>query len=396
MKIAWYSNAPWAGTGYGQQTDIFTELLAADGHDVAILANYGLNGAPRGWKNMPVYPGGYDMWANDVLSLHSRHHFNESNGLILTLCDVWVIKNPALKQMPMASWVPIDHTPIPPKVAQFFHEYNAHPIAMSKFGLAELQNLGFDSSYVPHGIDTDVFRPVTEIGGRSVREVLGLPKDAFVVGMNAANKGSQKIRKSFPQVFLAFAMFQRKRPDAILYLHTEKFGHSAGVDLIRLAQACGVPEDSIMYTDQYAYRMGLKPELLAAMYSAFDVLASPSMGEGFGIPVVEAQACGVPVIVSDATAQPELCGSGWTVGGVPDWDEAQASWFHLPDVFEIAAAMDEAYEGHGDREKARQFALQYHRTTVYRDYWVPTLERLAKMVELPSVDFEVEPVRFDG
>jgi glycosyltransferase involved in cell wall biosynthesis len=358
VKIAWYSNAPWAGTGYGQQTDIFTELLAADGHDVAILANYGLNGAPRGWKNMPVYPGGYDMWANDVLSLHSRHHFNESNGLILTLCDVWVIKNPVLKEMPLASWVPIDHTPIPPKVAQFFHEYNAHPIAMSKFGLAELQNLGLDSSYVPHGIDTDVFRPMTEVGGRPVREVLGLPADAFVVGMNAANKGSQKIRKSFPQVFLAFAMFQRKRPDAILYLHTEKFGHSAGVDLIRLAQACGVPEDSIRYTDQYAYRMGLKPELLAAMYSCFDVLASPSMGEGFGIPVVEAQACGVPVIVSDATAQPELCGSGWTVGGVPDWDEAQASWFHLPDVFEIAAAMDEAYEGQGDREKARQFALQ--------------------------------------
>jgi glycosyltransferase involved in cell wall biosynthesis len=396
MKIAWYSNAPWAGTGYGQQTDIFTELLTANGHDVAILANYGLNGAPRGWKGMPVYPGGYDMWANDVLSLHSRHHFNESNGLILTLCDVWVIKNPALKQMPMASWVPIDHTPIPPKVAQFFAEYNSHPIAMSKFGLAELQNLGFDASYVPHGIDTDVFRPVTEIGGRSVREVLGVPADAFVVGMNAANKGSQKIRKSFPQVFLAFAMFRKKRPDAILYLHTEKFGHSAGVDLIRLAQACGVPEDSIMYTDQYAYRMGLKPEMLAAMYSAFDVLASPSMGEGFGIPVVEAQACGVPVIVSDATAQPELCGSGWTVGGVPDWDEAQASWFHLPDVFEIAAAMDEAYEGQGDREKARQFALGYHHTTVYEDHWVPVLERLATMVELPSVDFEVEPVRFDG
>lgn len=396
MKIAWYSNAPWAGTGYGQQTDITTELLTAAGHDVAILANYGLNGAPRGWKGMPVYPGGYDTWANDVLSLHSRHHFGESNGVIVTLCDVWVIKNPALKEMPLASWVPIDHTPIPPKVAQFFAEYNSHPIAMSKFGLAELQNLGLDASYVPHAIDTDLFRPLTEIDGRPVREVLGLPADAFVVGMNAANKGSHKIRKSFPQVFLAFAMFQRKRPDAILYLHAEKFGHSAGVDLVRLAQACGVPESAIRYTDQYAYRMGLKPELLAAMYSCFDVLASPSMGEGFGIPVVEAQACGVPVIVSDATAQPELCGSGWTVGGVPDWDEAQASWLHLPDVFEIAAAMDEAYEGHGDREEARQFALGYSHTTVYEDHWVPVLERLATMVELPSVDFEVEPVRFDG
>jgi len=384
VKVAWYSNAPWAGTGYGQQTDLFTELMQADGHDVAILANYGLNGAPRGWKGMPVYPGGYDVWANDVLPLHARHHFGQDNGLIITLCDVWVIKNPMLKEMTVASWVPVDHTPIPPKVAAYFTEYNARPIAMSKFGLAELQSVGLDSLYVPHGIDTDIFRPVTEVEGVPVRQALGIPADAFVVGMNAANKGSQKIRKSFPQAFLAFAMFLRKRPDAVLYLHTEKHGQSAGVDLVRLAQACGIPEGKIIYTDQYAYRMGLKPEMLAAMYSAFDVLLSPSMGEGFGIPVVEAQACGVPVIVSDATAQPELVGSGWTVGGVPDWDEAQASWLHLPDVFEIAASLDEAYEGGGDREEARRFALQYDHRAVYRDYWVPVLAELGRQVEVPD------------
>jgi glycosyltransferase involved in cell wall biosynthesis len=382
MKVAWYSNAPWAGTGYGQQTDLFTELMQANGHDVAILANYGLNGAPRGWKGMPVYPGGYDVWANDVLPLHARHHFGQDNGLIITLCDVWVIKNPLLKEMAVASWVPIDHTPIPPKVAAYFTEYGARPIAMSKFGLEELQNLGLDALYVPHGIDTDIFRPVTEVDGVPVRQVLGLPADAFVVGMNAANKGSQKIRKAFPQVFVAFAMFLRKRPDAVLYLHTEKHGQSAGVDLVRLAQACGIPEGKVIYTDQYAYRMGLKPEMLAAMYSAFDVLLSPSMGEGFGIPVVEAQACGVPVIVSDATAQPELVGSGWAVGGVPDWDEAQGSWLHLPDVFEIAASLDEAYEGGGDREEARRFALAYDHRTVYRDHWVPVLAELGRTVEV--------------
>ena len=392
MKVAWYSNAPWAGTGYGQQTDIFTRLLVEAGHDVAILANYGLNGAPRGWAGMPVYPGGYDVWANDVVHLHSRHHFGDQPGVLITLCDVWVLKNPLLKEMSVASWGPIDHTPIPPKVAQFFDEYNSHPIAMSKFGLAELQRLGLDASYVPHGIDTDVFRPLTEFKGVPVREMLGVPADAFVIGMNAANKGSHKIRKSFPQVFLAFAAFLKKRPDAILYLHAEKHGQAAGVDLVRLAQACGVPEGRIMYTDQYAYRMGLGADTLAAMYSAFDVLLSPSMGEGFGIPVVEAQACGVPVIVSDATAQPELCGSGWTVGGVPDWDEAQGSWLHLPDVWEIAASLDEAYEGHGDRELAREFALGYDARRVFTEFWVPVLDRLAKTVELPSIDFEVKPL----
>jgi hypothetical protein len=90
----------------------------------------------------------------------------------------------------------------------------------------------------------------------------------------------------------------------------------------------------------------------------------------------------VPVIVSDATAQPELVGSGWAVGGVPDWDEAQGSWLHLPDVFEIAASLDEAYEGGGDREEARRFALAYDHRTVYRDHWVPVLAELGRTVEV--------------
>jgi glycosyltransferase involved in cell wall biosynthesis len=49
---------------------------------------------------------------------------------------------------------------------------------------------------------------------------------------------------------------------------------------------------------------------MAKIYSAMDVLLNPAMGEGFGITVLEAQACGTPAIVTDFSAMTEVCGGG--------------------------------------------------------------------------------------
>ena len=47
-------------------------------------------------------------------------------------------------------------------------------------------------------------------------------------------------------------------------------------------------------------------ELLPALYSAADVLAFPSLYEGFGLPILEAMACGTPVVASRASCLPEV------------------------------------------------------------------------------------------
>jgi glycosyltransferase involved in cell wall biosynthesis len=384
FPVMWYSNAPFVGSGYGQQTRLTVKAMLADGYRAAIAANFGLNGSKIEWDGVTVYPGGMDVWANDVIGLHAADWFRGERGWVIALADAWVLQGPGWEQHRTACWVPVDHSPVPPKVTDFFIRTGAVPIAMSLFGQQELRRIGLDALYAPHGIDTQVFRRVDEFQGKTPRELFGIPDDAFVVGMNAANKGTYKIRKGFPQAFVAFSVFARRHPDAVLFVHAEKFGHAEGVDLLRLAKVCGIPDGQIRFTDQYAYRLGLPDTVIAAMYSAFDVLLAPSMGEGFGIPVIEAQACGVPVIVSDFSAQPELVGSGWAVGGAPDWDEGQAAWLHLPDYGQIIDALEAAYDGDGRPELARAKAEEYDIGRTWAEHWRPIMADLGQRLELPE------------
>ncbi|MGH2632272.1 MAG: glycosyltransferase family 4 protein [Tepidiformaceae bacterium] len=85
-------------------------------------------------------------------------------------------------------------------------------------------------------------------------------------------------------------------------------------------------------------------EVLLALYSACDVLAQPSWLEGFGIPVAEAQACGLPVVCSDGGSLPEVGGRaarivplGGTPGAQPDPDTVGRFASALAEVISDAA-----------------------------------------------------------
>ena len=335
------------------------------------------------WEGVRVYPRGFDAYSNDVIPAYVMD-WGQPTGqqaLLLTLFDCWVFRGAGWDHVErIGSWCPVDHFPVVPGVDEWLRRPNVTPIAMSKFGKDAIERLDVQSLYVPHAIETSIFKPTETIAGTEgevpARTWMKVPEDAYVVSMVSANKGSID-RKSFAESFLAMGMIMAQHPDIWLYLHTEPTTAMTGLDLRALLNATGVPMDRVAIVDTYPYRMGIPKEALAAIYTASDVLLQPSRGEGFGIPAVEAQACGTPVIVSNATAQPELCGDGWLVDVQPDWDAPQGSWLFTPLVPSIVDALEAAYQrGRGRSQKAIDFAAQYDADRVFDNYWRPALDIL--------------------
>lgn len=379
MKILFHSNSPLAPTGYGAQTALFAPLLN-EHYDVFLSANYGLEAAPIIWNEIPVLPGLGGDHGNATIPGHINAVFGKPrDGLLLTLYDTPVFDSSIFRHLNVACWTPVDHNPAPPAVIAFFRNSQAIPLAMSRFGEEQLAE--FDPIYVPHGINVDVYKPTEG----NIREQMGIEEDAFLVGMVAANKGRPS-RKCFQQAFEAFRHFRKSHPNAVLYVHTTLSPEFAqGEDVLALAASLELPEEAFKTPNQYG--MIFSPPTrrqMAQLYSSFDVLLNPSMGEGFGVPILEAAACGTPAIVTDFSAMPEVCGPGWKVGGRPYWT-GQASWMAVPDVGEIVGALEECH-GLSEAERAglsagvRVHAQGYSHTKVFEEHMLPAIEEIEERI----------------
>jgi glycosyltransferase involved in cell wall biosynthesis len=350
------------------------------GHQMAVLCNWGLHGREITWNGVPCYPTD-GQWGNTNLGTFCEKH---DADLVIALCDAWVLKPDMWPDdvPPVAVWAPVDHTPCPRMTLEVLAHPRVTPIAMSTFGLDEMRSAGLDPLYVPHGVDTRLFRPQPELRGE-VRDELGLDRQAFVVGMVAANTGNPSVsRKAFPQALLAFTRFAEAHDDAWLYAHTQAKPTAGGMPLDVLADACGAPPGRVWFPNEKSFHDPMPPQAMAYLYQAFDVLLMPSMGEGFGIPLLEAQACGVPVITSDHSAMTELA-DWWLVDGDPWWDATQEAWFTVPHVNSIVASLEAVYDVREDerfRDRAVGFAAVYDAQNVAQAYWKPALADLRDRV----------------
>ena len=385
-RILWHSNAPFVGTGYGNQTGVFAPLLRDAGYEMFISCFWGLEGAQLNMKGISMLPMGKDGYGNDIIGEHARRY---QVDLIWTLIDAWVLQGAWKKEHPVACWAPVDHTPIPAQVVDALKEVR-WPVAFTRHGEAQMRAAGLNAAYVPHGINTEFYQPLDRV---TAREKWGVVPGVFMAAMVAANKGTPS-RKSLDRVLKAWAKFAETHPGAVLYMHSLPLPLNAGLNLVDMARFYGC-EQSVRFPDTARMLAGEYSEMaLRDLYNAADVLIAPSMGEGFNIPIVEAQACGCPVIVTDYTSHSELCFGGYKIP--VSWSDQV---WTLQDSFQcqvkpsvIVTALEWAFEQRGNdavREQARTGALEYDARKVFAEHMQPLLGRI-------GVELEADRARSDS
>jgi glycosyltransferase involved in cell wall biosynthesis len=392
MRILLSSNAPWCRTGYGVQVENLLPRVGAlecvgGAEKIALFAWYGVQGGLTQWGPHVVYPGHAHPYGVDVIGHHARHF---GADVVITLIDVWTQAGVGEKVAPARwlPWFPVDTEPASPRVLDAL-QGAALPLVYSHFGERMLKQAGVECAYVPHGIEPAVYKVLPEDDVAQFRTAL-FGDAPHLTLMVAANKGFD--RKAFQVNLRAWAAFAKEEPGALLYIHTDSTSQAQGVDLSALAAALGIA-GRVRFPDRYSYYLGYPADYMALLYNAADVLLAASMSEGFGIPIIEAQACGTPVIVTDFASMPELVRWGTAVSPADHfWLSGLESWWAWPDWRGVRDAL-----GNVGREKQQRVPVrrksasgaihtQFEWEEVVHGHWEPVLRGAGHLASARRTD----------
>jgi glycosyltransferase involved in cell wall biosynthesis len=292
QRILLASHSPVCTTGYGRVTRRLAHAFREAGHAVA-AAGVGYGGGPHDLPYRLV------PWLEKRPAESLAAALRElSPDVLLTIGDPWMFDFlPGLAERQGVKWVayfPVDGRPLPREWKRWVEAVDV-PVVFCRFTQDLMAKaLGRAPELIYHGVDTDRFVPQDKQKAKESAHVAG----HFVVGTVARNQQ----RKNLPALLRAFAAFAKGKQDVLLYLHTQVRGEW---DLAELSRELGI-EGKTRVTAKLGGGSGVPDALLATVYNAMDLFVLPTMAEGFGLPIVEAQACGVPALVTDYSACPEL------------------------------------------------------------------------------------------
>jgi glycosyltransferase involved in cell wall biosynthesis len=244
-----------------------------------------------GWHRLNL-PAPVEWFAGPVDLFHSPNFILppvRQAKTLLTVHDLSFIRHPQGAVGRLRRWL---EKVVPRSLARADHVLADSE--STRLDLMDIYNVPSEKITVVGAGVEERFQPITDaLKLESVRRRYRLPPGKFVLSL-----GTLEPRKNFTGLIAAFSQ------SPIRETHHLVIGGGKGwlYDDIFKAAASSLVADRIHFIGFVA------DDDLPTLYSLADIFAYPSHYEGFGIPVVEAMACGVPVVCANNSSLPEVAG----------------------------------------------------------------------------------------
>lgn len=350
-------------TGFARVNEAIAHHLR-DRWDIAVLAiNYKGDYTPlqHRYRLYPAHLGGDQCGVGRIADIIRV----EQPDAILVVNDPWMAGEyiPELlgSRPPMVLYTPVDAASLRPVDVELLCGYTA-VVAYTQFGRQQLEQAGLTMpiEIIPHGIDLETFYPVPQA---DARRLVGMPQDTFAVLVLDRNQP----RKRLDIAFEAFAMFAEGKPANVRLVYHGAL-KDAGWDIEDMARDLGIDKRLILTGRGFQSLAGVPIDQLRTMYSMCDVRLSTTSGEGWGLPTMEAMACGLPNILPQFAALGEWAnGAAYMVEAPIRTRHAQINTVgQVPHTEDVAYALNTLYMQPEQRQRLRAAGLDLVQEDQYR------------------------------
>lgn len=405
MRILLWTPVPWAKTAYAKNALNIALRFKEAGHEVAIFAFGGLQWGEVEYKGIKVFPNN----AGDYGQTFFPIWFNAYKpDIVIYHYDAWILGGYRPPGGAKIAWYsPVDHDPVPPPLVNMLKTAGGAVISMTKFAQAKFKEAGIESIYIPHAIDTKIYYPSDR---KEARKRIELPEDCFLFLSVATNKGP---RKNLGNVLRAYKNFldivPEAREDSFLFMHCFIYGggrNRYGYNLPEIWRGLNIAERIKCTEPDFCDAVGFTEEEMADLYRSADWSILTSLGEGFGLPLIESLACGTPCVYSNFSALPEVVGPGGlpvdAVESIPF--ELSSSFQFIPSTKQITERMTEVYKDwkNGSKlrdelgEKGRQYVLQNYDYSVVMPKWLNLAKAMAGEKRKGPIELLAKSDKVDG
>ena len=300
--------------------------------------------------------GPYEKFPHEIKISDINEYVKRTNAsAIFFLQDIFLMETntPEMIACPSYLWFPLHYEPIDqPTVKALAKIQNILSLCPSTRDRV-IKQLRRDTYVVPHIIEFRTELPLTETKEK-LRNDFNL-KDKYVI-LTIAGNYEDSGRKSIDTTMLAFKEFHSAHPEAILWLHAPTLNHRRIYNVPLMALTLGIPQDAIKITEATLDEMTLQK-----MYKCSDVYLCGSCSEGFGIPQLEAQYFGLPVVTTKFGAMDDYCWHGVSVPPLQKrFNHMQDAWWVTPSVSGTVEALEKVYNG--DIETTSEWVQEEVRT----------------------------------